>query len=146
MRSAFDFAPFRRSSVGFDRLFDMLENSSNGEASDNYPPFDLIKSGDNQYCIQLAVAGFRPMEMFSTGPILYVDDLVTAAAHRGKKYGSALLAFLNEHAKKLGCKYLELDSGTQRLDAHRFYRREGLEEVALHFSKPTGAGPRWTAG
>jgi molecular chaperone IbpA len=63
MRSAFDFAPFRRSSVGFDRLFDMLENSSNGEASDNYPPFDLIKSGDNQYCIQLAVAGFRPDEI-----------------------------------------------------------------------------------
>jgi GNAT superfamily N-acetyltransferase len=90
-----------------------------------------------------AVAGFRPMEMFSTGPILYVDDLVTASAHRGKKYGAALLAFLNEHAKSLGCKFLELDSGMQRLDAHRFYRREGLEEVALHFSKPTGMGPRW---
>jgi molecular chaperone IbpA len=63
MRSAFDFAPFRRSSVGFDRLFDMLENSSSGEASDNYPPFELIKSGDNQYGIQLAVAGFRPDEI-----------------------------------------------------------------------------------
>ena len=93
-----------------------------------------------------AVAGFRPMEMFSTGPILYVDDLVTASAHRGKKYGAALLTFLNEHAKTLGCKFLELDSGTKRLDAHRFYRREGLEEVALHFSRPTGAGPRWTSG
>jgi GNAT superfamily N-acetyltransferase len=93
-----------------------------------------------------AVAGFRPMEMFSTGPILYVDDLVTASAHRGKGYGAALLAFLNEHAKSLGCRYLELDSGSQRLDAHRFYRREGLEEVALHFSKPTGDGPRWTQG
>jgi molecular chaperone IbpA len=63
MRSAFDFAPFRRSSVGFDRLFDMLENSSFGQAQENYPPFDLIKEGDNQYRIQLAVAGFKPDEI-----------------------------------------------------------------------------------
>jgi molecular chaperone IbpA len=63
MRSAFDFAPFRRSTVGFDRLFDMLENSSVGQAQENYPPFDLIKTGENDYCIQLAVAGFRPDEI-----------------------------------------------------------------------------------
>ncbi len=63
MRSAFDFAPFRRSTVGFDRLFDMLENSSMGQAQENYPPFDLIKKGDNDYCIQLAVAGFKPDEI-----------------------------------------------------------------------------------
>ena len=64
MRSAFDFAPYRRSTVGFDRLFDMLENNSFGQGQqENYPPFDLIKKGDNDYCIQLAVAGFRPDEI-----------------------------------------------------------------------------------
>jgi molecular chaperone IbpA len=63
MRSAFDFAPFRRSTVGFDRLFDMLENSSLGQAQENYPPFDLIKLGDNVYRIELAVAGFKPDEL-----------------------------------------------------------------------------------
>jgi molecular chaperone IbpA len=63
MRSAFDFAPFRRSTVGFDRLFDMLENSSLGQVQENYPPFDLIKQGDNQYRIELAVAGFKPEEI-----------------------------------------------------------------------------------
>jgi molecular chaperone IbpA len=63
MRSAFDFAPFRRSTVGFDRLFDMLENSNMGQTQENYPPFDLIKKGENDYCIQLAVAGFRPEEI-----------------------------------------------------------------------------------
>ena len=63
MRSAFDFAPFRRSSVGFDRLFDMLENSSFGATQENYPPFDLIKVGDNDYRIELAVAGFKPEEL-----------------------------------------------------------------------------------
>jgi|SRR5689334_3751309 molecular chaperone IbpA len=63
MRSAFDFAPFRRSTVGFDRLFDMLENSNMGQPQENYPPFDLIKEGDNEYRIQLAVAGFKPDEI-----------------------------------------------------------------------------------
>ena len=63
MRNAFDFAPYRRSTVGFDRLFDMLENSSVGQAQENYPPFDLIKKGENDYCIQLAVAGFKPDEI-----------------------------------------------------------------------------------
>jgi molecular chaperone IbpA len=64
MRSAFDFAPFRRSTVGFDRLFDMLENSGfGGQAQENYPPFDLIKAGENDYRIELAVAGFRPEEI-----------------------------------------------------------------------------------
>ena len=63
MRSAFDFAPFRRSTVGFDRLFDMLENSNTGQAQENYPPFDLIKLGDNDYRIELAVAGFKSDEI-----------------------------------------------------------------------------------
>ena len=63
MRSAFDFAPFRRSTVGFDRLFDMLENNTMGGNGENYPPFDLIKAGDNQYRIELAVAGFKPEEI-----------------------------------------------------------------------------------
>ena len=64
MRSAFDFSPFRRSTVGFDRLFDVLENSSFGAGQqENYPPFDLIKKGENDYCIELAVAGFKPEEI-----------------------------------------------------------------------------------
>jgi molecular chaperone IbpA len=63
MRSAFDFSPFRRSTVGFDRLFDMLENSNMGQTQENYPPFDLIKKGENDYSIQLAVAGFKPEEI-----------------------------------------------------------------------------------
>jgi molecular chaperone IbpA len=64
MRSAFDFAPYRRSTVGFDQLFDMLESSSAGQGQqENYPPFDLIKLGDNDYRIELAVAGFKSDEI-----------------------------------------------------------------------------------
>jgi molecular chaperone IbpA len=63
MPSAFDFAPFRRSTVGFDRLFELLENSASGQSQDNYPPFDLVKLGDNQFRISLAVAGFTRDEI-----------------------------------------------------------------------------------
>lgn len=63
MRSAFDFAPYRRSTIGFDRLFDLLESSTLGQGSENYPPFDLIRIDDNRYRINLAVAGFSRDEI-----------------------------------------------------------------------------------
>jgi molecular chaperone IbpA len=63
MRNDFDFAPYRRSAVGFDHLFDLLETGMRGEASDGYPPFDIARDGENSYTITLAVAGFRPGEI-----------------------------------------------------------------------------------
>jgi molecular chaperone IbpA len=63
MRNDFDFAPFRRSTVGFDRLFDLLENNGGWSQAENYPPFDLERTGDDSYRITLAVAGFRPDEI-----------------------------------------------------------------------------------
>jgi molecular chaperone IbpA len=62
MRTAFDFSPYRRSTVGFDRLFDFLESASRAE-QDNYPPFDIEKVSDDSYRITLAVAGFRQNEI-----------------------------------------------------------------------------------
>jgi molecular chaperone IbpA len=63
MRTNFDFAPYRRSTVGFDRLFDLLETGSRTDGSDGFPPFDIVKVGDESYRITLAVAGFRPDEI-----------------------------------------------------------------------------------
>ena len=63
MRTNFDFSPFRQSSVGFDRLFDMFETGSASTASDGYPPFDLEQDDENHYCITLAVAGFAQDEI-----------------------------------------------------------------------------------
>ena len=65
MRTAFDFAPFRRSTIGFDRLFDLLENSAVGQGGENYPPFDLISLDDNRYRISLAVAGIPFISVMS---------------------------------------------------------------------------------
>lgn len=63
MRTNFDFTPFRRSAVGFDRLFEMLENGTSLQNSDGYPPFDLERDGDDRYRITMAVVGFRQGEI-----------------------------------------------------------------------------------
>lgn len=55
-----DFTPYRRSTVGFDHLFDLLENKVRQNTGDNYPPFNIERRGDDEYRITLAVAGFRP--------------------------------------------------------------------------------------
>lgn len=80
-----------------------------------------------------AVAGFRLLEMLHSGLHLYVDDLVTDEAARSHGHGARLLGWLRERAREAGCQTLELDSGTHRTGAHRFYFREGLHISSFHF-------------
>lgn len=63
MRPSFDFTPLFRSSVGFDRLLNALENANRLEPVDGWPPYDIIKTGDDAYRITMAVAGFTPDEL-----------------------------------------------------------------------------------
>jgi molecular chaperone IbpA len=79
MRTNFDFTPFRRSTVGFDRLFDLLENGAGWQGADNYPPFDLERISDDGYRITLAVAGFRPEEIDVTAQ----QNLLIVTGRRG---------------------------------------------------------------
>lgn len=80
-----------------------------------------------------AVAGFRVLEQFVSGRVLYVDDLVTDADTRSRGHGAVLLQWLRDHAREAECEYLELDSGVQRAGAHRFYFRHGLSIIGYHF-------------
>src|SRR3954463_16217 len=59
----FDFAPLYRSVVGFDRLADLLESAASETASTGYPPYNIERTGENEYRIEVAVAGFRPDEL-----------------------------------------------------------------------------------
>ena len=62
MRTNFDFTPYRRSTVGFDRLFDLLETGARADG-DGFPPYDLERLGEDSYRVTLAVAGFSPDEI-----------------------------------------------------------------------------------
>ena len=59
----FDFTPYRRSTVGFDRLFDLLENQARANGGENYPPFNIERRGDDAYRITLAIAGFKAEDL-----------------------------------------------------------------------------------
>jgi molecular chaperone IbpA len=67
MNTVFDFAPLWRSGVGFDRLFDVVEQALKFDPTDNYPPYNIEKTGDNAYRVTLAVAGFAPDELSVIG-------------------------------------------------------------------------------
>ncbi|MCP1469844.1 molecular chaperone IbpA [Sphingobium sp. OAS761] len=60
---AFDLTPYRRSTVGFDRLFDLIENNARLQQGDNYPPFNIERLSEDRYRVTLAVAGFRTDEI-----------------------------------------------------------------------------------
>ena len=62
----YDFAPLWRSSVGFDRLFDLINDTQRLDAQDNYPPYDIVRIGENAYRISVALAGFSPDEISIT--------------------------------------------------------------------------------
>ena len=59
----FDYSPFYRTSVGFDRVFDLLDSVASHAGSNGYPPYNIEKAGDNAYRIVMAVAGFAESEL-----------------------------------------------------------------------------------
>ena len=83
-----------------------------------------------------AVAGYRYQDKLFSGKNLYVDDLVTDSTQRSRGHGRALLAWLMAQARAHGCDNFELDSGVQRVEAHRFYFRERMHISSFHFVVP----------
>jgi GNAT superfamily N-acetyltransferase len=83
-----------------------------------------------------AVAGYRYYDKLFSGKNLYVDDLVSDATQRSRGHGARLLTWLTAEAKAHGCTQLELDSGVQRFEAHRFYFRQRMHISSYHFVVP----------
>jgi molecular chaperone IbpA len=76
----YDFSPLWRSTIGFDRLFDLAEAAHRaGEA--NYPPYNIERLGDDRYQISLAVAGFSPNEIAVTAE----QNVVTIEGNKSEK-------------------------------------------------------------
>ena len=82
-----------------------------------------------------AVAGYRYLESLFSGKFLYVDDLVTRAQNRSRGFGGVLLDWLFDEAVAHGCVRLELDSGVQRAEAHRFYFSKRMTVTSFHFGR-----------
>ena len=79
MTSAFDFSPLFRSTIGFDRLAQLLENASRFEPT-NWPPYHIEKTGEDAYRITMAIAGFAPEEI----EVVAKPNLLTVSGHKAK--------------------------------------------------------------
>ncbi len=87
----FDFTPYRRTAIGFDRLFDMLEAAGRQAQGDNYPPFNLERLSEDRYRITLAVAGFKPEEIDITAQ----QNLLVVAGKKAEDSANDRAAFLH---------------------------------------------------
>jgi GNAT superfamily N-acetyltransferase len=113
---------------------ELSEQRFNELYAEGYPfGYRVVGLFDDSEC--RAAAGYHVTHGFANGRFIYVDDLITAEAHRSKGYGKALTDYLIDRARAQGCEGIQLDSGTWRHDAPRFYFREGYVITAFHFSQ-----------
>jgi molecular chaperone IbpA len=80
MRSI-DFDPFWRNSIGFDRLFSLMDETLRFEPEDRYPPYNIVRTGEDTYRVSLAVAGFAPTQIGVTQH----QNVLTVAARPSEK-------------------------------------------------------------
>jgi molecular chaperone IbpA len=83
----YDLAPLWRSTIGFDRFFDLLEDSVRWSGEDNYPPYNIIRGGEDRYQIALALAGFGPDEISITAE----QNVLTVEGRKTEKTDQQLL-------------------------------------------------------
>jgi molecular chaperone IbpA len=77
-----DLTPFYRNSIGIDRLFDRIVSQIDSAASTNYPPYDIVRTGDETYEIRVAVAGFTQDEIdveFHDGTLVVKGEKAASA-------------------------------------------------------------------
>ena len=77
----YDFSPLWRSTIGFDRLFDLAEAAAQHVGEDNYPPYNIERLGEDHYQISLALAGFSPDEISVTAE----QNVVTVEGDKAEK-------------------------------------------------------------
>lgn len=88
MRTDLNFSPLFRSTIGFDRVFDLLENASRAPSADDWPPYDIVRSAEDAYRIVMAVPGFSEAELTLT----HEPNLLVVA---GGKTGEESCEFLH---------------------------------------------------
>jgi molecular chaperone IbpA len=147
--TTFDFTPLYRSSIGFDRVFDLLESAMRTQAPDNWPPYDITKTGEDSYRITMAVAGFTEDELsVSAEPNLLVvsgqkpgdnESNHGEFLHRGIATRSFTRRFeLAEHVKVIGA---SLVNGLLTIDLERELPEE-MKPRRIEIKSGSSAKPR----
>jgi GNAT superfamily N-acetyltransferase len=80
----------------------------------------------------LAVGGYRLLHSMAWGRYIYLDDLAALTVEHGTGLGTAILRYVQQEARRLGCEGVHLDTGYQRQRAHRAYLRNGFDLNSHH--------------
>ena len=128
------FTPMRQLRPHIDSVEDFVNQVNGFQRAQGYR---LVASfaGDDARPFAASAAGFRRLHTLAWGDVLYIDDLVTLEAHRGRGHASRLLNWVLKEARRLGCAQVHLDSAPHRHPAHRLYLSEGYHISAFHFSR-----------
>jgi molecular chaperone IbpA len=86
MRTNLNFSPLFRSTIGFDRVFDLLENASRSQSFESWPPYDIVRTSQDSYRITMAVAGFSESEL----NITHQPNLLIVAGNNRDEEGEYL--------------------------------------------------------
>jgi molecular chaperone IbpA len=134
-----DLSPFYRNSIGVDRLFDRLINQIDTTASTNYPPYNIVKTGENTFEVQVAVAGFSQGEIeisVKDGDLIITGEKLSTDLPDGHEYthqGISARRFVRSFSL---ADYVEVDSAEAR---------DGILTVKLERHIPEAMKPKTIA-
>ena len=137
--TSMDLSPFYRNSIGVDRLFDRLINQIDTTASTNYPPYNIVKTGENTFEVQVAVAGFSQGEIeisVKDGDLIITGEKLSTDLPDGHEYthqGISARRFVRSFSL---ADYVEVDSAEAR---------DGILTVKLERHIPEAMKPKTIA-
>ena len=136
--TSFDLTPFYRNAIGVDRLFDRITQQIDHAAGTNYPPYNIVETGENTYEVQVAVAGFTQGEVeisVKNGELIITGEKTESLAegHIYRHQGISARKFIRTFS--LG-DYVEVQSATSK---------DGILKVKLERIIPESAKPKTIA-
>jgi len=134
-----DLNPFYRNSVGIDRLFDRLMHQVDTASSTNYPPYNILKTGDNSYKIEIAVAGFTQGEVtvsVNEGNLVVTGEKADTALPQSVTY---------EHQGISARRFLRSFTLADYVEVTDAVSRDGILTITLERQLPEAMKPKTIA-
>lgn len=136
--TAFDLSPLYRNAIGVDRLFDRIVNQMDHAASTNYPPYNIVETGENTYEVQVAVAGFSQGDLEIT---VKDGELIIT----GEKSETLPEGHVVRHHGISARKFIRTFSLGDYVEVKTAIARDGILTVKLERIVPESAKPKTIA-
>jgi molecular chaperone IbpA len=126
--------PFWRTTIGFDRLFDMMDESLRFEPEDHYPSCNIVRTGEDTYRISLAVAGFKPEQISVT----VHQNTLTISGRVNEKEGETEYLYRGIAGRPFERRFSLADY----VEVRRASFEDGLLQIELERELPESMKPR----